>query len=193
MALTEVGATQIEMSSGVFVELDDPKPHQILLEDIAFSLSNICRYGGHVPFFNVAQHAWLVAQRLAVLGESSVVQFAGLHHDDPEAYIGDIPRPLKPLLGPNLKELNGKFEVAIKASLQLDYLDFDHPAVKRADFWALSYEAYNLMKSRGEGWFTAGFYKPGEDNDPGPLERWTPEVARDLYLQTHVLLGRECA
>ena len=175
---------EIEMHSGVYVDLAKPQAQQILLEDIAFSLSNICRYGGHVRFYNVAQHSVLVAQRLALLGEDIETQLAGLHHDDPEAYIGDIPKPLKPLL-PSLKQLNHQFEQAIKEALDLNHLNFDLPCIKAVDNWALSYEAYWLMHSRGQSWETADLYTPGEDSDPGKLSRWSPRIAEAIFLSTH--------
>ena len=173
---------EIEMHSGVYVNLAEPHPNQILLEDIAFSLSNIARYGGHVRFYTVAQHACLVVRWLKIKGYDAQMQLAGLHHDDPEAYIGDIPRPLKPLLG-GLKELNQKFEHVIKESLNLERLDFDAVPVKSADAWCLAYEAYWLMKSKGQGWPTWGMYVPGEVGDPGRLAQWTPQAAEVCFLE----------
>ena len=189
--MSSPGLTEIEMHSGVYVELADPQPETIRLEDIAFSLANIARYGGHVPFYSVAQHAVLVTRRLRKQGETNAVQLAGLHHDDPEAYIGDVPKPLKPLL-PELKHLNHKFELVIKKALDIEGANFEHPSIKAADTWSLSYEAYWLMQSKGAAWPSAGVYTPGEYGDPEQFVNWAPHAAESLFLAEHKTLTEQC-
>lgn len=67
------------------------KPEDIDILDIAHGLSNICRYGGHcAQFYSVAQHSVHVMSLC-----SDDHKMAGLLHDAEEAYLGDIPRPLK--------------------------------------------------------------------------------------------------
>lgn len=69
----------------------DPKPDQICIEDIAHGLSLLCRFAGQCPnFFSVAEHCIYVANRLP-----NVLKLEGLLHDAAEAYLADIPRPLK--------------------------------------------------------------------------------------------------
>ncbi|NQT21713.1 MAG: hypothetical protein HQ592_18550 [Planctomycetes bacterium] len=79
--------------SGKKFHLFDPKPEQVCLEDVAWHLSNICRWGGACEFFSVAQHSIMVSQLLPP-------EFAldGLLHDAHEAYLGDVVEPLKQYL-----------------------------------------------------------------------------------------------
>lgn len=61
------------------------------IRDIAHALARQCRYNGHVEaFLSVARHSINVAERLP-----KGLQLAGLLHDAAEAYLGDLPRPLK--------------------------------------------------------------------------------------------------
>ncbi len=68
------------------------------IDDIAHALSHECRYGGHCDrFYSVAEHSVRVAEILRMQGASAVEILAGLLHDGSEAYLKDIPRPLKML------------------------------------------------------------------------------------------------
>lgn len=69
----------------------DPRPEHIQVEDIAHALSMLCRYNGHcLEFYSVAQHCVLMSHE--VLPEHALW---ALLHDAAEAYLGDMPRPLK--------------------------------------------------------------------------------------------------
>ncbi len=72
--------------TGKTFDFDDPK---VDIEDIAYSLSQICRFGGHCrPFYSVAEHC---------IAMSYLCKHKrwGLMHDAAEAYTGDIITPLK--------------------------------------------------------------------------------------------------
>ncbi|WP_263418710.1 hypothetical protein [Terriglobus albidus] len=86
-------AAMMRMRSGILINAFDPDPNDILVEDIAYHLSNIARYGGASRYV-VAQHVCLGADYLASLGEFSMA-YEFLHHDDTEAILGDIVGPQK--------------------------------------------------------------------------------------------------
>ncbi|MBA4032914.1 MAG: phosphohydrolase, partial [Planctomyces sp.] len=80
--------TWIRTISGRRVDLNPPKAEQIDLYDIAHALSQICRFNGHtMRHYSVAEHQVLVARLLP-----PPLQLAGLFHDSPEAYLGDVVR-----------------------------------------------------------------------------------------------------
>lgn len=69
----------------------DPRPEEIDPDDIAHALGMLCRYGGHVAdFYSVAEHCVLMSY--AVSPENALW---ALLHDATEAYMVDLPRPLK--------------------------------------------------------------------------------------------------
>lgn len=146
---------EIETYSGVYVNTEHPAPDTIMLEDIAHALSQTCRYGGHTArFYSVAEHAVLVSRRMQELGFAPSDCLVGLHHDDSEAYLGDIPRPLKTHLGARYKSLSDRMDRAIVAGLGLPFAadEFHTEAVKDADNWALFVEARTLLPSQGLNW-----------------------------------------
>jgi len=77
----------------------DPDINQVHIEDIAHSLSLMCRANGHIDyFFSIAQHAINCTNEAKARGFSARVQLACLIHDASEAYISDITRPVKQYL-----------------------------------------------------------------------------------------------
>ena len=66
------------------------------IEDIAHALSKVCRWNGHCKYhYSVAQHSIMVKEQIEKLGGSKAEQLFGLLHDASEAYICDIPKPIK--------------------------------------------------------------------------------------------------
>lgn len=68
-----------------------PDKTQINIVDIAHALSLICRYNGHTKkFYSVSEHSLLVSKHCP-----DEYKLHGLLHDAAEAYLADIPRPIK--------------------------------------------------------------------------------------------------
>lgn len=147
----------------------DPRPEDICIEDIAHALSNLCRFGGHVSqFYSVAQHSVLVAGLLPAR-----LALAGLLHDASEAYMVDVPRPLKVALA-EYQKLEKRLQAIIARKFDVN---FTHPFIKRADNILLMTEARDLLGPKPAGW--------GVPEEPAewrviPLE---PGEAEDLFLR----------
>ena len=89
-------ATFIETYTGRAFWPLAPTMDALSIIDIAHALSNQCRYSGHVQYFySVAQHCCLLAKWVADHGGSALDCLQMLMHDAPEAYIVDVPRPVK--------------------------------------------------------------------------------------------------
>jgi len=115
--------------SGVEFYIQDPRPEDINIIDIAHALSHICRYNGHCSFhYSVAQHSALVARLVP-----NHLKLAALLHDAHEAYTGDIVSPLKPAFKEIIKDLEYKLNLAIAARWAFDPSLLTHPEVRKAD------------------------------------------------------------
>lgn len=120
--------------TGQSINLLDPDPDTIIIEDIAWSLSHLCRFTGHtsVPF-SVAEHSINVSNNFSDLA------LEGLLHDAQEAYIGDVSSPLKSLL-PEYKKIEKKFESVIRKKFGLTTDEDSWRLIKEADKEALQEE-----------------------------------------------------
>ncbi|PKA40469.1 hypothetical protein CWR43_28260 [Rhizobium sullae] len=96
----------------------DPRSEEVFIEDIAHSLSLQCRYAGHCHrFYSVAEHSVLMARHLR--WEGMDVALWALLHDASEAYLVDVPRPLKRHL-PGYKEAEAKVMAAVCERFSLE-------------------------------------------------------------------------
>lgn len=145
----------IETASGLWFNYTDPSPEAVALDDIASSLGNTCRWRGQIrKFYSVAEHAIKVSDLVREVADPELALHA-LHHDSHEAYVGDVPTPLKRLLGEAYENMTAKVDWAICQSLDLDRSLLEHDIVKEADALALRYEAALLKPSQGAalpGW-----------------------------------------
>lgn len=151
----------------------DPREDEVKVEDIAHHLSMLCRYTGAVrEFYSVAQHSvlvsWIVKERHAR---------EALCHDFSEAYLVDLPRPIKRKgdLGKHYLEVEAKIEKIIKNKLGLD--DRLPPQVEEADKVTILYaERRDLMAKPPQAWVEQG------DPWPGKVRSWSPRKAKRLLL-----------
>lgn len=106
----------IRTISGKYFDVFDPDPALIDIADIAHALSYQCRFGGHLPeFYTVAQHSFHVAQ-LCYPGN----ELAGLLHDASEAYLLDLPRPIKREI-PKYKEIENNLMRVIATKFGFEF------------------------------------------------------------------------
>lgn len=142
------------------------EPFDADIDVIAFALSNINRYTGHVGQYSVAQHCVLVSEQLP-----DELKLSGLLHDATEAYIGDVSKPLKALL-PEYRKIEAWYHEQIDTLFDVVT---EHPEIKEADLRMLITEA-------------SAFDLP-LDEFPDALpyniefEPWPAEVARLKFLE----------
>lgn len=181
------GDHDIELVSGAYLNLAAPDPDVITLEIVAHALGNTCRYAGHTRcFYSVAEHAVLVARKLRIHGHSAQIQLAGLHHDDAEAFVADVARPLKTLLGKAYRDVEQRLHNAAWVALGLAPLTPDEwEFVHMADDWALACEAWHLLPSQGSGWWSEGIYNPHERPAPTAPSGLPPHVAARAWMNQH--------
>lgn len=196
----------IRTYSGRLVDLRCLTSHDVALEDVAHGLANVCRWSGQCrAFYSIAQHACLAFDLVRALEPqaSRVLLRTTLHHDTPEAYLGDMPTPLKrtPWAAP-YRALEAQAWAACVARFVLT--DPLPSIVKHVDRVLLATEARDLM---------GGLVLP-DLPEPLPIPQdlvgwwyraaivpWTPRRAERAFLQRYaqvaclrdVALGRERA
>lgn len=145
------------MLSGRRLDLLDPSPVDIEIEDIAHGLARVARWNGQTtgPLpFTVAQHSLLVEEFCDALRPDWPAKWrlAALLHDGPEFVIGDMISPFKSALGDTYKSIEKRLQRAI-------HLRFGLPAelpvtieklIKRADRASAFFEATQLAGFEAE-------------------------------------------
>jgi hypothetical protein len=106
------------MLSGRRLDLLDPSPLDIEIEDIAHGLARVARWNGQTrgaAIFSVAQHSVLVADIADALepGAPAKTRLAVLLHDAPEYVIGDMISPFKAVIGESYKSVEVRLLAAI--------------------------------------------------------------------------------
>ena len=171
-------------------------PSDIDIRDIAHSLSLICRYNGHCrEFYSVAQHCVMVAKIARQRFKSFYfltnyatggcgpgvggIELAALLHDASEAYLSDVPSPLKSLLI-NYEEIEaGVLAVVYERFLGRQPNDAEFFIVKTIDKSIWQTEVFNLFDDwrSWEGTFDADLLYT--------IDIWTSERAEREFLKTY--------
>jgi hypothetical protein len=123
----------LQTVSGRWVNPFDPDPDQIHIGDIARALANLCRFGGHSRvFYSVAQHCVIVSEHVEQRVAAAEDSLAALMHDATEAYLGDLPHPIKHRsdLGEAFRAAEDHLEEAIRDRFRLKA---DVAEIKRVD------------------------------------------------------------
>lgn len=164
------------MLSGRRLDLLDPSPLDVEIEDIAHGLARVARWNGQTTgphVFSVAQHCLLVEDIAARLkpGLATRWRLAVLLHDAPEYVIGDMISPVKAAVGPAYGALDERLAAAVHVRFGLPAII---PAeirkeIKKADRISAWLEAVQL----------AGFSRPEADRLFGAPD---PAMTRGLHL-----------
>lgn len=162
--------------TGKLISLKNPKPEAICISDIAAALSKICRFGGHSShFYSVAQHSVLVAALAPEWARKEA-----LLHDAAEAYLGDVIKPLKVILGDVYAAMEERFEAAIAEKFGLKTDPEIKDLVKHFDLMALELE-HEAFQKANPAFLIAHMRSFGMIKKERNYA-WTHEVAHSMFL-----------
>lgn len=163
-----------------------PQPEDVCLEDIAHALALTNRFGGHTQrFYSVAQHSVLVS---AIVPSYYVKE--ALLHDAAEAYLGDMPRPLKH--SPEMEAFRAAEDELMQViAMRYDLEGLEPDCVKEADAVLLATEKRDLMHSNQGQWSETQWLHGAVKADPldQAIVAWSPEVAEARFLKRAAALG----
>lgn len=139
------------MLSGRRLDLLDPSPFDVEIEDIAHGLARVARWNGQTVgehAFSVAQHSVVVEQIVAHLKPELEPRWrlAALLHDSSEYVIGDMISPFKAALGVSYKDFEARLEAAVHVRFGLPPKTPQaiKDLIKRADKVSAFHEATQL-------------------------------------------------
>ena len=185
------------MLSGRRLDLLDPTPMDIEVEDIAHGLAFVARWNGQTIgdfAYSVAEHALLVTEIFTAQNPNAPVkwQLAALLHDAPEYVIGDMISPVKAAVGPNYGVLDDRLMAAI-------HIRFGLPAqlpiaikkqIKKADkisAWLEAVQIAGFTSSEADKFF--GKIDPNLAKTLQIRLRPPVEVRRDFTAKHHALMA----
>ena len=182
------------MLSGRRLDLLDPSPLDIEIEDIAHGLSRVARWNGQTAgdwAFSVAQHSLLVEDLVGRLRPQApgAWRLAALLHDAPEYVVGDMITPFKNAVGLDYRALERRL-------LQAIHIRFSLPAqppktatalIKRADRAAAYLEATQLAGFAATE--ARRFFGSPRGLEAVTLEPWPPAEAKRRFLARYRALA----
>ena len=158
--------SDISTYTGKYVDVFNPHVDDIDIIDIAHALSLTCRWGGQCSYFySVAQHSVPVSKALP-----DELKLQGLLHDASEAYLGDLPRPIKQVI-PEYKEVENRLLSVIFEKYKVPYPIANE--VHEIDAYMLYNEANILMPDHG--WSNSkcnAFDANIRPSPPAGVEQW---------------------
>ena len=139
------------MLSGRRLDLLDPSPFDIEIEDIARGLARVARWNGQTSgdhAFSVAEHSVVVEELFGTLYPEATAaeRLTCLLHDAPEYVIGDMISPFKQALGVDYKSVEARIEGAVNARFGLTPKTPRalHKRIKRCDVICAYFEATQI-------------------------------------------------
>jgi len=168
----------ISTYSGYDFHYLNPRAEDIDINDIAHALSLLCRGAGHIAkFYSVAEHCYLTSKWAEEeLGDIELAKWM-LMHDAPEAYLADLPTPLKKLL-PDYLKMEDSIMAVIADKYNLDPT-ITEAQVKEIDKQILLTERNTLMTHVKTRWVYDDLYEPM----PIELPTWSPDEAKIKYME----------
>jgi len=137
----DLGECVLGTHVGKFIDIINPNPDLIEIEDIATGLSRAARFGGQSqePYY-VAEHSVCVALYVRDQGGDPNTMLAALLHDAAEAYMGDMPSPIKQFI-PQFCEIEDRLKDAIMSRFGVVSSNVDWSLVKEGDVASFCAEA----------------------------------------------------
>ena len=183
------------MLSGRRLDLLNPSPLDIEIEDIAHGLARVARWNGQTigpAIFSVAQHSLLVEAIFSDDGKATRdEQMVALLHDAPEYVVGDMISPFKAVIGGDYKavELRLLSAIHVRFGLKANVPDALTKRIKQADQIAAYLEATQLA-GFGEDEAMNLFGKPPVMKAAYTLliKPWTAEEAKTRFIERFLML-----
>jgi uncharacterized protein len=183
---------RLDTRSGRVIDLSDPRPTDIVLEDVAGGLAQVCRFAAQCKeFYSVAQHSVLVSHLVVTNGHPEL-ELAALHHDSHEAYVGDLATSIKKLMDEGGEKVYRKICAALDEAIAeaFDFLGVvtaqSKEIIKRWDDAAFLIESRALLHPTDRDRATnTPFTEQERENLPPFVGSDPPESARATFTAAH--------